>query len=567
MYLQNEQRLLIGVNEPGEKICMIPKMCNRHGLIAGATGTGKTVTLKVMAESFSDMGVPVFLADIKGDLSGLCLAGEENDDLKKRLDKMGLSDFTYSSYPVRFFDVFGKKGHPVRATVSDIGPDLLARLMDLTPAQTGVLAIVFKVADENGWLLLDLKDLKAMVQYVGEHANDLKLEYGNVTSASVGAIQRSLLRLEEQGADIFLGEPALDIFDWMMTDPASRGYINILNCVELYQNPLLYSTFLLWMLAELYENMPEAGDLEKPRMVFFFDEAHLLFDDMPKVLLQKIEQIVKLIRSKGVGIYFATQLPTDIPDSVLSQLGNKVQHALRAYTPKDQKAVRTAAQSFRVNPDFDTEKVLGELGTGEALVSFLDEDGVPGIVQRVSVLPPRSCMSVASNEEVERQIQNSPLYLKYNRVLDRESAYELLKEKAVRDAEAVELEKQNVALEKEREKQEKEAAKQAAKLEAAKEREAAKLETAREKELAKLQAAREKEAAQARKKTTSAVERAVGNASASVGRSVAREVGKNVGKELDKKMGGGKFFTNLLGNAASSAGGGLARGILGNLMK
>lgn len=545
MYLKEEQRLWVGVNESHERICMVPKMCNRHGLIAGATGTGKTVTLKVMAESFSDMGVPVFLADIKGDLSGICVPGEETDDLKKRLDKIGVTDYTYSSYPVRFFDVFGQKGHPVRATVSDIGPDLLARLMDLNATQMGVLAIVFRVADENGWLLLDLKDLRSMVQYVGDHAAELRTAYGNIAAASIGAIQRALLRLEEQGADIFLGEPSLDIFDWITTDAQSRGYINILNCVELYQNPLLYSTFLLWMLAELYEKMPEAGDLDKPRMVFFFDEAHLLFEDAPKILLQKIEQIVKLIRSKGVGIYFATQLPTDIPDSVLSQLGNKVQHALRAYTPKDQKAVRAAAQSFRVNPDFDTEKTLGELGTGEALVSFLDEDGVPGIVQRTYILPPRSCMGVAGDQEIERQVQNSPLYLKYSRVLDRESAYELLQEKALREAEAAEQEKRLAELEKEVLRQEKEMQK-------------------REQEAIKRA---QQTTVRTQTKKMSTVEKAVANASASMGRTVARETGKSIGKELDKKMGGGKFFTNLLGNAAGSAGGTLARGILGNLRK
>lgn len=543
MYLQEEHKLWIGKNE--DKVCMVPKMCNRHGLIAGATGTGKTVTLKVMAESFSDMGVPVFLADIKGDLSGLCKAGEQTESLDKRLNKLGVQGFTYTDYPVRYFDVFGKKGHPVRATVSDLGPDLLSRLLDLNPTQTGIMTIIFKIADDNGWLLLDLKDLKAMVRYVGDNAADFKTEYGNITTASIGAIQRALLRLEEQGADLFFGEPALDIFDWMMTDQQSRGYINVLNCVELYQNPMLYSTFLLWMLAEVYENLPEAGDLEKPRMIFFFDEAHLLFSDVPKVLLQKIEQIVKLIRSKGVGIYFVTQLPTDIPDSVLSQLGNKVQHALRAYTPKDQKAVRAAAQSFRINPDFDTEEVLGQLGTGEALISFLDEEGVPGIVQRAYVLPPRSYMGVASDEEVDREIQNSPLYLKYNRVLDRESAYEMLNEKAMVDAEEAELARQRDLLEEEKEAQEKAALK------------------AREAQ----EKAAQKEAEKKKKQKTSVVERAVTNASASVGRSVAREAGKSLGKELDKKIGGGKFFTNLFGSAASSAGGSLARGILGNLLK
>lgn len=494
---------------------MVPKMCNRHGLIAGATGTGKTVTLKVMAESFSDMGVPVFFADIKGDLSGICKPGEMNENLKGRMEKLGIENFAFTDYPVRFFDVFGKKGHPVRATVSDIGPDMLARLLELNDTQAGILTIVFKIADDNGWLLLDLKDLRSMINYVGENAKEYKTLYGNITAASIGAIQRALLRLEEQGADQFFGEPALDIMDWLVTDQKSRGYINVLNCVELFQNPLLYSTFLLWMLAEIYEKLPEAGDLEKPRVVFFFDEAHLLFDDAPKSLLQKIEQIVKLIRSKGVGIYFVTQIPTDIPDSVLSQLGNKVQHALRAYTPKDQKAVRATAESFRENPEFNTEEVLGELGTGEALVSFLDEKGVPGIVQRAYILPPRSCMGVASDAEIEAQIQNSPLFVKYNQVLDRESAYEILSEKAtVMEAEETEEKKEKKT-----------------------------------------------------KKKTTAVERAVGNATASMGRSAARAVGKSVGKSIDKKLGSGGFFSNMFGNAASSAGGSLARGILGNLLK
>lgn len=543
MYLEESNKLWIGKNEG--QVCMVPKMCNRHGLIAGATGTGKTVTLKVMAESFSDMGVPVFLADIKGDLSGLCKPGEGGESFEKRLGKLGIDSWEFSEYPVHYFDVFGKRGHPVRATVSDIGPDLLSRMLGLNDTQSGIMAIVFRVADDNGWLLLDLKDLKSMVQYVGENAAEFKMEYGNISSSSIGAIQRALLRLEEQGADQFFGEPALDIFDWIMTDRKSRGYINVLNCVELYQNPLLYSTFLLWMLAELYENLPEAGDLEKPRMIFFFDEAHLLFEDAPKMLLQKIEQIVKLIRSKGVGVYFVTQIPTDIPDDVLAQLGNKVQHALRAYTPKDQKAVRATAQSFRVNPDFDTEQVLGELGIGEALISFLDEEGIPGIVQRAFVLPPKSYMGVASAAEVEKEIQNSQLYLKYNRVEDRESAYEILKQKVFEDAEAAELARQEKELMKEREAEEK-AAKKAAEKAEKEEREAAARKT---------------------KRKASVVERAVGNAAASAGRSAARQAGKSIGKQIDKKLGGGSFFSTMFGNAASSAGGSIARGILGNLLK
>ena len=364
MYLKKEK--LIWVCQSGEKpVFMIPRMANRHGLIAGATGTGKTVTLKVLAEAFSDMGVPVFLADIKGDVSGMCLPGQTSDGFQKRLTKLGLKDFSFSSYPVRFFDVFGKKGHPVRATISEMGPDLISRLLELNDTQSGVMQIVFKTADDHGLLLLDFKDLRSMVQYVGENAAQFRTQYGNVSSQSVGAIQRGLLRLEQQGGSQFFGEPALDIRDWMAQDEQGRGMINLLHCVELFQNPLLYSSFLLWMLSQLYDLLPEVGDLEKPKIVFFFDEAHLIFKDAPKTLIDKVEQIVRLIRSKGVGIYFVTQLPSDIPDQVLGQLGNKFQHALRAYTPKDQKGLKAAAQSFRSNPKLNTEKVLSELGTGE----------------------------------------------------------------------------------------------------------------------------------------------------------------------------------------------------------
>ena len=345
-------------------VYMIPKMMNRHGLVAGATGTGKTVTIKVMAEAFSDMGVPVFMADIKGDVSGLCRAGEPNKNVDERVQNMDIRDFAYTKYPVRFFDVYGKTGIPVRTTISNMGPILISRILGLNDTQTDILKIIFKIADDNGLLLLDLKDLRAMTQFAGDNAKDLAGAYGNIPSQSVGTIQRNLLTLAANGWDIFFGEPALDLNDWFGCDNSGRGFINILNCVKLFQNPQLYSTFLLWMLSELYEMMPEAGDLDKPKMVFFFDEAHLLFTEAPKVLLQKVEQVARLIRSKGVGIYFITQSPSDIPDSILSQLGNKIQHALRAYTPKDQKAVKAAAASFRPNPDFSSEKVLGELSTG-----------------------------------------------------------------------------------------------------------------------------------------------------------------------------------------------------------
>ncbi len=431
MYIPKLHKVWLCQGSEGS-IHLTPKMANRHGLIAGATGTGKTVTLKVLAESFSEMGVPVFLADIKGDVSGMCLPGEDSEGFQKRIrNKLGLEiDWKFEGYPIRFWDVYGKKGHPVRTTISEMGPELLSRLLELNDTQTGIMNIIFRVADEQGLLLLDLKDLRSMVQYVGENAAALKTKYGNVSAQSVGAIQRALLRLEDQGGNIFFGEPALEIKDWFAQDEKGYGVINMLHCTELFQSPLLYSTFLLWMLSELYESMPEAGDLDKPKMVFFFDEAHLIFKDAPRSLLDKVEQIVRLIRSKGIGIYFITQLPSDIPDSVLSQLGNKLQHALRAYTPKDQKALKVAAQSFRPNPKLDAEAALSELGTGEVLVSLLDEEGIPGIVERAYVMPPRSFLGVAEESKRQEIINASPLHSKYAKTVDRESAYEVLQKRA-----------------------------------------------------------------------------------------------------------------------------------------
>ena len=431
MYIPKLHKVWLCQGSEGS-IHLTPKMANRHGLIAGATGTGKTVTLKVLAESFSEMGVPVFLADIKGDVSGMCLPGEDSEGFQKRIrNKLDLEiDWKFEGYPIRFWDVYGKKGHPVRTTISEMGPELLSRLLELNDTQTGIMNIIFRVADEQGLLLLDLKDLRSMVQYVGENAAALKTKYGNVSAQSVGAIQRALLRLEDQGGNIFFGEPALEIKDWFAQDEKGYGVINMLHCTELFQSPLLYSTFLLWMLSELYESMPEAGDLDKPKMVFFFDEAHLIFKDAPRSLLDKVEQIVRLIRSKGIGIYFITQLPSDIPDSVLSQLGNKLQHALRAYTPKDQKALKVAAQSFRPNPKLDAEAALSELGTGEVLVSLLDEEGIPGIVQRAYVMPPRSFLGVAEESKRQEIINASPLHSKYAKTVDRESAYEVLQKRA-----------------------------------------------------------------------------------------------------------------------------------------
>lgn len=427
-------------------IYLEPSMCSRHGLIAGATGTGKTVTLKVVAESFSEMGVPVFVADIKGDLSGMCAPGKENKHIRRSIDSMGLGDFGYWSYPVRFFDVYGRQGHPVRTTISDMGPELLARLLSLNETQSGVLRIVFRIADDQGLLLLDLKDLRSMVQYVGDNAREYKLSYGNISPQSVGAIQRALLTLEDEGGSLFFGEPALEIQDWLAVDKDGRGVMNLLECQELFQHPLLYATFLLWMLTELYELLPEAGDLDKPKIAFFFDEAHLLFKDAPKALVEKVEQVVRLIRSKGVSVWFISQNPSDIPESVLGQIGNRVQHALRAYTPNDQKALRYAARSFRANPAFNTESVLQELGVGEALVSVLDEKGVPGMVQRANILPPHSSMNAVEESDIQRAIAQSPLKRKYDKMVDRESAYEVLEQ----ECEAQEKEAARIAKEEER---------------------------------------------------------------------------------------------------------------------
>ncbi|KAA3653093.1 MAG: DUF853 family protein, partial [Proteobacteria bacterium] len=381
---------LVIAKADGRDIALLPRLANRHGLITGATGTGKTVTLQRLAESFASIGVPVFLADVKGDLSGIGAAGAASEKLMKRLNAIGIDSFEPVQNTAVFWDVFGESGHPVRATVSDMGPVLLARLLNLNDTQTGVLQIVFKVADDNGLLLLDLKDLRAMVQFVGDKAKEIRTQYGNVSAASIGAIQRGLLTIEEQGGDVFFGEPMLDIADLMQTGADGRGVINVLAADKLYNNPKLYSTFLLWLLAELFEQLPEVGDPDKPKLVFFFDEAHLLFDDAPKALLEKVEQVVRLIRSKGVGVYFVTQNPLDVPDAVLGQLGNRVQHALRAFTPRDQKAVKTAAETMRANPAFDAATAITELGVGEALLSFLDEKGRPQLTERSFVIAPRS---------------------------------------------------------------------------------------------------------------------------------------------------------------------------------
>jgi DNA helicase HerA-like ATPase len=408
---------------------LLPQMANRHGLITGATGTGKTVTLQSMAERLSFAGVPVFMADVKGDLSGMGAAGSPSEKLLKRIADLGLDGFTPYANPVAFWDVFGQGGVPVRATVSDMGPLLLARLLNLNDTQAGVLQLVFKIADDQGLLLLDLKDLRAMVQHVGDNAKEFTTEYGNVAAASIGAIQRGLLTLEEQGGDLFFGEPMLNIADLMKVDENGRGVINVFAAEKLIHAPALYSTFLLWMLSELFEQLPEAGDLDKPKLVFFFDEAHLLFSDAPQALTDKVEQVVRLIRSKGVGVYFVTQNPLDVPEKILGQLGNRVQHALRAFTPRDQKAVQAAAETMRANPKFDAATAITELGVGEALVSFLDEKGRPTIVERGFIFPPASRLGPLTPEERQAILQASPMLAAYGQTIDRESAYELLRGK------------------------------------------------------------------------------------------------------------------------------------------
>jgi DNA helicase HerA-like ATPase len=412
-----------------DELYLLPGMTNRHGLVAGATGTGKTVTLQVMAEVLSSIGVPVFAADVKGDLSGISQAGKSSPKFDARVTAMGLGEWSFTGCPVVFWDVFGKQGHPVRATVSEMGPLLLSRILNLNDTQTGVLTLVFKIADDSGLLLLDMKDMQAMLQHVGEAAKEYQTQYGNISAASIGAIQRGLVGLEQQGGDLFFGEPALNIDDLLQVDSSGKGVVNILAADQLLQSPQLYATFLLWLMSELFEKLPEVGDLEKPKLVFFFDEAHLLFNDLPSVLQNRIEQVVRLIRSKGVGVFFVTQNPIDVPDTVLSQLGNRVQHALRAFSPRDQKAVKAAAQTFRANPKLNVEAVITELGVGEALVSFLDEKGIPAMVERAMVCPPHSQIGPITPEQRAAIIKNSVVAGVYETVVDRESAYERLKGK------------------------------------------------------------------------------------------------------------------------------------------
>lgn len=482
----------------GQNPCyLLLNQANRHGLIAGASGTGKTVTLKVIAEGFSQAGVPVFMADVKGDVRGMCQAGADNEKMQARIQKFGIQGWSYEGAPCRFWTMLEGDGIPVRVTVSDMGPTLLARLLELTDVQQGVLDIVFRVADDQGLLLIDLKDLRAMLNYVAEHSKEIETTYGRVSSQSVGAILRSLISVEDQGGSIFFGEPNLDLQDWFACDENGRGYVNILDAAKLINSPTIYSMFLLWMLSSLFETLPEVGDLDKPKFVFFFDEAHLLFNGMPGELLDKIVQVVKLIRSKGVGVYFITQSPSDIPDEVLAQLSNRVQHGLRAYTPAEQKAVRAAAQSFRANPAFKTEDAIMELGTGEALVSFLDEEGRPSVVENAKVLPPQCLMAAPEQRYVDVVLaEQAELMDKYGQAVDRSSAFEQLAEAAQKEAEAAELAAEREALEKE-------------KAQLAKERE-------------------RQEKAAAKKKSGSSrmtpTERAVGNMASTIGREVGRQL-------------------------------------------
>ena len=530
----------IWLAQSDKNLFLLPNMANRHGLIADATGTGKTITMKVMAESFSDMGVPVFMADVKGDVSGMCVPGADSADMRGRIERFGTEGFEYKSYPTRFWDIFGEQGHPVRVTISDMGPVLIARLLGLTDVQAGVLNIVFKVADEHGLLLLDMKDLRAMLQFVGDNRAEFTTQYGNVSAASIGAIQRALLAFEDEGGEIFFGEPALDIRDWMRTDADGRGMINV--------------------------RLPEVGDLEKPRMIFFFDEAHLLFSDTPKALVQKIVQVVKLIRSKGVGVYFVTQSPSDIPDDVLAQLSNRVQHALRAYTPAEQKSVRAAARAFRVNPAFDTEQTLMELGVGEALVSFLDTDGVPGVVERAKILPPQSLMGPADSARMQQLILTDEFELKYRDSVDRESAYEILMQANAELEERRRQEAEEAAAEKQRRKDEAAAEKQRQKDEAAAEKARLREEAAAEKAKQKAEAAAQREAEKEAEKRRKTAQRAVTNAASSVARSVSTNLVNSVlgGKQTSGKTIAKRAANNALSSVMRSGSSAIVRGLFGN---
>ncbi len=529
--MYQDKKIWVGLSGD-EKVSIYPKMANRHGMIAGATGTGKTITLKVLAESFSDCGVPVFLADVKGDLAGMCKPGVASESLQKRIEAMGLTaeGYQFQSYPTTYWDVYGEKGMPLRTTISEMGPLLLSRIMELNDTQTDILTIIFKIADDENMLLLDTKDLRSMLQYITENVSFYGPKYGNFSKQSLGAIMRAVVALEAEGGETFFGEPALNIADWMCTDCDGKGTIQVLDCQKLINSPTMYSTFMLWMMSELFETLPEAGDREKPKMVFFFDEAHLLFDSASKTLLSKIEQVVKLIRSKGVGIYFITQNPRDIPDGVLGQLGNKIQHALHAYTPTEQKGAKAAAQSFRENPEFDTYETLTQLGIGEALVSVLDEEGVPTIVKRCKILPPQSQMGALDDNIRNTQITDNLLYTKYTQLFDRESAYEVLSQRVAGGnaaAQGILGEEQpltggNTAMQ--------------------------------QKQAEFYEKQRQKEEAAKNKQINKVAKSVVRTTGGTIGRQLGNEIGKSIGGSFGKRLGG-------------NVGASLGRGILSTLFK
>ena len=555
MVMDGEIWVGASTDEEGSGAFLLPQMANRHGLIAGATGSGKTVTLKVLAESFSDLGVPVFMADVKGDIAGILNPGTDSADMQARIERFGLAEhgFSYRGYPVTFWDIFGEKGIQLRTTISEMGPTLLSRILNLNELQASLLTIAFKIADDNDLLLIDTKDLKALLSYIAENNKEFSEDYGNIAKASINTILRAVVALELEGGEIFFGETALNIADWFSTTPDGRGMIHVLDSESLINNGKLYSTFLLWLLSELFETLPEVGDLDKPRMVFFFDEAHLLFNGASKALLEKIEQVVKLIRSKGVGVYFCTQNPRDIPDGVLAQLGNRIQHALHAYTPADQKSVKAAADSFRVNPAFDTYETIQALGTGEAIVSFLQEDGAPGVCEKVAILPPQSRLGAVDDARRGLLIHGNLLYSKYAEAIDPDSAYEFLmrmglekeaeEEKARAEAEA---EKEAAAEQKAAEKAELAAQKQAEKEALAAQKAAEKAELAAQK-----QAEREAAADNRRKKQ---VVKSVGN-------SIVGTVGREVGRSAMSGMGG------LGRRVGANAGASIARGLFSTLFK
>ena len=536
MYIDN--KILIGKSKEKE-LFIVPNKANRHGLITGASGSGKTITLKVMAESFSSMGVPVFLADVKGDLAGMCLPGESNEKIQERLNGIGIKDFSFKGFPTVFWDVFGKSGHPIRATLQSICSTLLSRMLRLNKTQEGVLAIIFKIARENGYELIDLKDLRLLLQYVAENSKQYTITYGNIASQSVGSIQRSLLMLEEQGGDYFFGEPAIDINDFIKINENGLGNINVLHATELYKQPTLYACFLLWLLTAINGTLPEVGDLDKPKMVFFFDEAHLLFDELPDYMLTQVIQIVKLIRSKGIGLYFISQSPKDIPDEILAQLGNKVQHTLRAYTPAEQKVIKAVADSYRANPEFNTEEAISALGTGEALISFMNEKGEPNVVEKATILPPQSQMGSIDDSIRLMVVSKSDFMGKYDTVVDRESAFEILskemEEKRAIEQEAIKA-KEEKKLKEEQEKEQEKAEKEAEKIRKEEEKirkEEEKAEEKARKEEERIKKELEKEAEKARKnswqyKVGKQAERTANSTINSVARKVANNVLKNL---------------------------------------